>query len=193
MSKYQIIAGSFGLATLKPYLYKGGQMLRTDGGDYPVQVAQFAQSDLASWMGTPIFGEVVLQDQAKEITITLDTVLVEINQSKNIVRTEVAGRAGTVKEYISLGDYYIVLKGGIFSQDPEQFPTDQVNQLIQILNKEEALYISCDFLQLFGVYNIAVASYNMGQRAGNMSSQLFEIRGYSDEPIELTIDDETNL
>lgn len=192
MPKYELISKSF-LGNVKPYIYRDGQVLKTDGGDYPSQQMELAKSDLSSWMGTPIFGEVVLQDQSKQVSITLDTVLIEINQSKNIVRTEIAGRAGTVKEYISLGDYYIVLKGGFFSRDPEQFPTDQVNALIDLLNREEALYISSDFLQLFEVFSYVVATYNMGQRAGNMSSQLFEIRGYSDEPIELTIDEETDL
>jgi len=190
MPEYKLILNSFGLATVKPYIYRGGEFRKTDGGDYPLQQAVLATSDLTSWLGTPVFGEVILQDQNKEITITLDTVLIEINQSKNIVRTEVAGRPGTVKEFVSMGDYYIVLKGGIFSQDPESFPTDDINTLIQLMNKEEALYISSDFLQLFDVFNYVIASYNMGQRAGNMSSQLFEIRGYSDEPIELTIDEE---
>jgi hypothetical protein len=193
MPQYQQILTSMGLGHVKPYLYKDGQMLKTDGGDYPLQQAEFAKSDLASWLGTPIFGEVTLQSQAKDLSITLDTVLIDLNQSKNIVRTEIAGRAGTVKEYISLGDYYIVLKGGFFNQDPEQYPTDDINTLIKILNLEEALYISSDFLQLFGIYNYAVATYNMGQSAGKMSSQLFEIRGYSDEPIELKLDEETNL
>lgn len=193
MSKYDLILRSFALGNLKPYIFQGGEMLPTKGGDYPVQQAELSQSDLTSWLGTPIFGEVVLEDENKELKITLDTVLIEINQSKNIVRTEIAGRDGTVKEYVSKGDYYIVLKGGVFSRDPETYPADEISTLIQLLEKEEALNISNDFLQLFGVFSLVVSTYNMGQRPGNMSNQLYEIRGYSDEPIELTIDEETDL
>lgn len=191
MSKYNAILTGFALGALKPYVYQGGEMLATKGGDYPLQQAELAVSDLTSWLGTPVFGEVTLENQDRSLSITLDTVLIELNQSKNIVRTEVAGRNGTVKEFVSLGDYYIVLKGGVFNQDPESYPTDQVNTLIELLNADEALYISSDFLQLFGVYNYVISTYNMGQRAGAMNSQLFEVRGYSDEPIELTIDDES--
>lgn len=179
-----------GMANVKAYTFADGRMLETGGGDYPAQQVEIRASELASWMGTPVFNEVRLESQDRSISITLETVLVEINQSKNIVRTQVAGREGTVKEYISKGDYFIVLKGGIFSTDPQDYPTDDVTTLIQLLDSEEALLISSDFLQLFGVYNYVVSSYNMPQRIGHQSNQLYEIRGYSDIPIELLIDEE---
>jgi len=188
--KYQQILTANGLANVKAYIYGGGQFLPTDGGDYPEQQVEIASGDLSSWMGTPIFNEVRLESQDRSVSVVLDTVLIEINQSKNIVRTSVAGHAGTVKEYVSMGDYYIVLKGGVYNQDPQLYPAEMVNTLIELLNGDEALVISSDFLQLFDVFNFVVSTYNMPQRSGLVNGQLFEIRGYNDEPLELTIDDE---
>ncbi len=48
-------------------------------------------------------------------SIQLDTVLINISQSKNIVTTALQGRNGTVKEYISDGDYVIQVSGMITS------------------------------------------------------------------------------
>ena len=118
--------------------------------------------------------------------VIFDTVLMAVDLQKVIVKTVVQGRNGTVKEYITNGDYLINIKLLIIGANGVM-PLDEVSELKKALDAPVALAVNSRYLQNLGIYNIVVDDYSMPQIEGGYNMQQVEIRACSDEPIELII------
>lgn len=148
-----------------------------------------------SALGTPVFCNFEIQPGSwtedngtvhEWPFLQFDTVLLTVDQSKNIVKTVIQGRNGTVKEYIADGDYQVNIKLLIIGSNGVM-PLQEVADLKRALDAPVALAVNSRFLQNLGVDNIVVESYIMPQMEGGYSYQAVEIRAISDEPIELKI------
>jgi hypothetical protein len=112
--------------------------------------------------------------------INILPVLFNADQGKNIVKTEVQGRSGTVKEYIALGDYTMSCKGVLTSQSgPKTYPKDEANNLIAMLNAPVALTITGKFINHFGS-SWVVDRYSLEQKEGYPFMLFFSIDLISD-------------
>lgn len=181
-----------------------GQGLQTEEQDDFV----FNEDDIADspvkfseQLGTPIMsnvsfkaGSYTLNNQTVNFEgIDLDTVLINISQSKQVITTAVQGRAGTVKEYISKGDYVINIKGYLISNDNDSYPADDLRILNEILNAPISLDFTSEFLDKFGSFDLTITDYSFPQEAGFRNRQAFDINCLSDNPIELQLNAEANL
>lgn len=119
--------------------------------------------------------------------IVINTVLFTVNQTKNIVKTEIQGRRGTVKEYISDGDFQITVNGSIVSSEPKVYPREAVNRLKNLLEVPLPIQITSEFLNIFDISSVVVESYSFPQTRGVRNVQPFTIQLVSDEPLELQI------
>jgi len=128
--------------------------------------------------------------------LRIDTVLMTVNMSKNIVTTAIQGRNGTVKEYASDGDYQIDVKGVLTGSGHNEYPAIEVEALVRILTVPDTLTVTSAFLDRFGsiapaavegISEVVVESFDFPQSEGFHNVQLFHIRMLSDTPIELTI------
>lgn len=146
-------------------------------------------SNKKSYLGTLVWSDMLLELDG--IEVYFDTVLFNVNQTKNIVKTALQGRNGTIKEYISDGDYVIDIKAALVSQDRE-YPEDAVRNLVAMLQLPFAIEVTSPLLQLFGVYSLVVEDYSFPTQAGFTNTQLVEMNCVSDSPIELIQDDTTN-
>lgn len=116
-----------------------------------------------------------------------ETALIEVNQTKNIVKTSIAGTDGTVKEYMSEGDYIINLKGVIVGEIANQRPDiNQLNSLVAYLKAPLSLPVYCNFLNELLINSVVVESYKLGQREGARNVIDIEINMLSDSVIELS-------
>jgi Domain of unknown function (DUF6046) len=202
MAAFQIILQSLGLQGLKPAVYRAqiGRELEPRGGDYPKQfsdsygniVGDQESGARTSWLGTPVFSDlaIVNRDEGQE-DIVFDTILIEVSQRKNIVTTPVQGRNGTVKEYVSDGDYDVRLRGAVVSNGDNRYPYEEVRDLHQALSSPTTLTIACDYLRLFNVYSLVVTGFRFPQSEGFQNMQSFEIDCISDAPEELIQEDAT--
>jgi hypothetical protein len=115
-----------------------------------------------------------------------DTVLITATQPINIVKTEIQGRPGTVKEYIGAGDMQlnidIIIQGanGVY-------PREEVNRFKRWLDAPVSKKIVAWWLDNIGVSDIVVESYTVPQMKGGYSYQIFNISAISDAPVELKI------
>lgn len=155
-----------------------------------------------SYLNTPVVSELRLVDrvqytkfvngQESEVILDnflpIDTALFTVSQRKNIIRTQVQGMegGGSIKEYISDGDYDITIQGGIYGTNGN-YPKDEVENLLEYLRAPVAIGIISDYLELFEIFEIVVESYNFPQRRGRQSEQLFEIRATSNVSSQLVI------
>lgn len=110
--------------------------------------------------------------------------LLKFGFRKNIVKTMVAGgkRRGTVKEFINAGDWQIEIKGVcIDPNEPERYPTEQVDEIRELCNINEAVEVDNDILRYFEIYSMVIESVNFESMPGVPGAQAYVIRAVSDE------------
>lgn len=149
-----------------------------------------------SALGTPVvidllFKSVTYTDFNKNRQVTTDevrlqTVLCTVSRPSIIVKTQIQGRNGTVKEYISKDDYVITINGIISGQNG-QYPETEALALQRIADAPVAIPVVSRFLNALEIFNIVVEDYSMPQTAGGISKQEFTINSISDDPLELQI------
>lgn len=181
-NKLQLLLTQTGARVIKPMVLRG----ETQQEDQPVATSQ---------LGTPVYSALEIkagsfQTPAGSVNypgVFLDCCLLTVSQTKNIVETAVQGRSGTVKEFISDGDYIVNVQGIISSASPRRYPTESVADLLKCLSAPVAVAVISKYLQQFGIYEIVVRSYDLGQKAGFQSSQAFSVQAVSDQPFELKL------
>lgn len=165
----------------------------------PQKPDNIVQSDdplyIGSQMGTPVYSDLDISGgkwtdtdgtEHQYPAIKCETVLFVVNQAKNIIKTPIAGRDGTVKEYIAKGDYVISINGTL-SGGNDRHPFDLVNDLRRALDAPIALEVNSWFLNRLGIYQIIIEDYNLAQQAGRYSQQDFQINAISDTPVILRV------
>lgn len=157
------------------------------------------QSSRNSYFGTPVFSNLqiepfeyeTLKGETESIKngIIIDTVLMTVTQTKNIISTPIQGRNGTIKEYISDGDFQIDIVGQVVSES-NNYPETDVNELIQICRAPVPIRFVSEFLQWFDINDVVITSFALGQDEGIRNAQSFTMTCVSDTAVEL---DDTNF
>ena len=201
VGRYTISGAVLGL--VKPKLFRPGKGIESNKEDeYKVGELIQDKSDLKpSMFGTPVFSNLEIKPFSYDTLdgeniqiangIIIDTVIITVTQTKNIVKTPIQGRNGTVKEYVSDGDYLIEISGAIVSPD-RTYPQTEVNELIQILKAPLAIpadSLISEYLNWFDIHSIVIESYDFPQTEGTRNQQEFRISAVSDIPVELEIDE----
>lgn len=163
--------------------------------NYGSQISQSAvvEKELYfSMLGTPVvidlkFESVTYKDFNKNITyrtpdVTFETVLCTVSQAKKIIKTEIQGRDGTVKEYIGMDDYQVTINGIIVGEN-RVHPKNKVLQLKSVLDAPVSIPVVSEFLNNLGIFNIVINDYSLPQEAGGYSKQDFSINALSDTDI----------
>jgi hypothetical protein len=141
-----------------------------------------------SGLGTPIFCDMIVNAPADRLNATstsvqLLNVIVVVDQQKNIVKTTVQGFDGTVKEYISDGDYSVSIRGVLYNTFRKDYPRDNAQLLLKIFKRKQALDVTSEYLRLFDIHSLVVESFKMGQEMGRQNMQKFEVTCSSDLPL----------
>lgn len=155
---------------------------------------QFKGANRVSQLGTLVFSDLDISAASyskdgqnfETKKINIDTVLFEVSQEKHIVRTAVQGRDGTVKEYISDGDYAVSIKGVLTGRNGE-YPRDAVSDLMEFLKAPISMKVNSWFLGQFGITDIVVLNFSLSQVEGLQNSQPFQINAVSDTPFEVNL------
>ncbi len=115
--------------------------------------------------------------------LQIDLVVLSVMNTKNIIETTLQGRNGTVKEYISDGDYQIKIDGMLYGKGMNNYPQDEVQKLINICLAPQSINVTSSFLKLFNVEDIVIKSYNIDQQVGMRNCQPFTLNCVSDFPL----------
>lgn len=116
----------------------------------------------------------------------LDTVLITVTKPQRVIKTEIQGRDGTVKEYIGADDARITING-IITGNNGVYPKDEVARLRAWLEAPVTKPVVSWWLGNLGVDNIVVENHSIPQVQGGYSYQMFSIDAVSDFPVELKI------
>ncbi len=211
-SRYRFLLSAMGLQFVKSSLYVPGEQLNshnstgnandsTNGG-FTVSHSDKGDPNMhtgggrppMSELGTPVFSDMLLssvdrkdftwgQEDVETNKVHLLRVLCDVEQTKNIVKTAIQGRNGTVKEYISDGDYIITIRGAITRSYKSNYPKEEMKIFLDLLKQQKSLKVTSEYLMQFGIYEVVVDSYKMGQESGRQNTQTFEINMCSDAPL----------
>lgn len=191
------------------YFGVGGYVLQPlvtmgEGGSYPAaQAIALNESNVKTLIGTPVFMPVIVPEFAypardaagravkKEFARFAfpATTLVDISMSKNIVLTPIQGRAGTVKELISNGDYTVRLRG--FVVGAELYPREGVQRLIELASVPAAFRVENDLFHWLGINNLVVQDFELSAVEGYENTQAFELRCLSDDTVSVQLSEAT--
>lgn len=177
------------------------------------EVGQGDKPDGTSLFGTPLYGTmfierpeysefdydevnkkyvettVILSDNktiGNVVGVFMDGVIIDVNQKRNVVTTEIAGMDGSVKEFINNGDFNISIRGYFADPNPDKYPAVSVRALNTYLKAPVPLKVTNVYLNdYFGVVNIVPISYSFHQEEGVRNVQYFEIECLSDVPFEI--------
>lgn len=144
-----------------------------------------------SYLGTPIYDNLVFppfqyEDEDGEEVLTkrmqFDTVLISVNQNKNVVITPIQGKNGSVKEYINEGDYAVEIDLIVDTMNSSgarktranisKYPEDDMKDLVEILRANVEIPVVSKFLNnIFDITDIVIMSHTAPQREGNLTNQ----------------------
>jgi hypothetical protein len=147
-------------------------------------------------LGTPVYCNIEFLTDSYETNVkgqfrdtprlVYEAVLITVSQAKKIIRTEIQGRNGTVKEYIGQDDYQVQING-IITGPNGHYPVDEVAFLKQMLDAPIPIPVVSTYLNNLGINLLVVDSYELAQEAGGYSYQTFSISCLSDIPQELRL------
>lgn len=151
-------------------------------------------ADKAGVFGLPVFDVVKLQGltytdfEDKEITLpdfTLDIALIEVSQTRNIIRTPITGANGTRKEYISDGDYEIKIVGNLINKLANIPPADLIKSLNAFCKAQVEIAVESGILSYLDISSIVIAESRFKQVQGFRNVIDYELMCYSETPFEI--------
>ncbi len=119
-------------------------------------------------------------------TIYFEAVICTVDFVFNVVRTQIQGFDGTVKEYIGADDAKILIQG-IIAGTNGVYPKDEVAALSRWINAPVSKGVVCPYLQNLGIDKLVVLDSSIPQIAGGYSYQTFTINCISDKAAELIL------
>lgn len=176
-----------------------------------VATEQSDKKESISIFGTPVYGTVFFAQpnydvssfnpDTKQYVVTnfstnlgentqggfiIENCIIDVTQTKNIIKTDVIDFNGSIKEYISESDYVITIRGFLSTTTHDLYPTEEVGILVNYLKAPVALAITSTFLNTqFEINDVVVESYTMQQQQGLRNVQYFQINCSSDFNFEI--------
>jgi hypothetical protein len=183
----------------------GGALLKTQFYNIDQKRVAREQADENTYgvtgnlLGSPVFDAVIFkkpngdatlssQNNGGQITsedLVLPIALLTITQEKNIVRTAIQGRNGTIKEYVSDGDFSVNIKGVIVGVDSNKPPVTELKKLDSFCTSPLTLDVVCNVLDYFKIYTVVIMGYTYEQREGMRNVYDFNLNCVSDIPFEI--------
>ena len=114
----------------------------------------------------------------------VEGVIIEANLARNVVTTQVSGyNGGTIKEFISNGDWNITIRGFVSTNYADLYPEEDT-RLLQLYSKAPiSLKVTSRFLNKYlDINNIVITGLNLFQQQGLRNIQYFEMTCLSDTP-----------
>ena len=121
-------------------------------------------------------------------TLELENAVISITGTKNIVRTPLVGRRGSVKELISIGDYKISVAAFIRSADGS-YPEAQIARMKELYNINESVELICVLTDLLldEGDRVVITDIQYPPTPGVEDGQAVTIECETDSPFELIL------
>ena len=128
------------------------------------------------------------QTEAGTLEVELVDAIAAVSRERRIVSTAMAGRDGTVKEYINDGDWALNLLVGVQAVENgeilDDYPSEALRELRRLLDVKAAIEVQSEFLAIFDITKIVIRSYAATQTTES-NYQAVSISAVSDEEYEV--------
>jgi len=148
-----------------------------------------------SYFGLPVFGTLELEGfgpgngEGGVSNLLIESCIIEVSLPKNIVKTQIAGKAGTVKEMMGLDDYQVKIIGGVFSPKGDlKKPWKQIQQLNAFGRHLQSVQVYNNTLERLGIYDLVIENLRLIPNE-SVNAQRFELQCISDREFELKINE----
>ena len=198
-----------GLSRIRRYgrLGEAGNGMQRVGTNLFVDVpeAQVTEGNVTSSMGVPILMPVkflgsrykTLGQGGQPVFVEYPdwqmppATLVEVTRSKIIQRTRIAGRNGTVKEYIGEDDWQVTFKGLIVNPDSMDAPPETgIRAFREMTGVPDAIGVEADIFEWLGIDSLVVTRRSpLIQLEGFSNVVGYSFEAFSDEPVEVRLRD----
>lgn len=169
------------------------QAVKGVGANFAIPDSAVEEPVGQSYLGTPVidnleFPQGSYTDQDGNVidygAVVVDTVTFSVSRVKNIVKTKIQGRNGTVKEYVSDGDYEITCRGIISNRD-NVLPLNQARDLTKVFEVPQQIPIVSEYLNdLFEIFDVVIEQWDMPQVEGKRNEVPFSFTAVSDVPLD---------
>lgn len=123
-----------------------------------------------------------------------DTTLVHAQKTKDIVKTKVTGRDGTVKELISDGDWSVTFQGFIINdKEPGKYPEEKVKSTRDLYALKQSVRVHSKYLNNLGIFDIVIEGCDFPPLEGYADVQPFELTCVSDTPAIIEINNNARI
>lgn len=140
-----------------------------------------------SLLGTPVFEQLIFSP-LEGSQMVLDCPLIDLQRAKRIVKTNIAGLDGAVKELIAMDDFEITIRGVFVTPDSLDLqPLDAIAELYALFEIAEAIPVASELLSLLGIYSLVIERIRLPDAEGFPSVQAYELDCVSDSPFELLL------
>lgn len=186
-------------------IYDQAQKFDENKETFKFKDVDFESFDKRSLFGTPVYSN--FEIPAGEYTtlkgetisyegVRIDTVLFDLTQERNIVRTQLSGVNGTIKQFISDGDFVINCQGIIVGKSIAEnagfsmaaitgAPEEELRKLKKIISIPKEIEIISSFLDFFDISTVVISAPSFAEKEGSRGEVIFGFQMYSDNPIEL--------
>ncbi len=140
-------------------------------------------TDKSFWSDRYVLCELTLMNSAQERLVINDAVC-SVSKSRSIVKTQIVGHNGTIKEYIDEGDFSIKITVGIVAVENglivDKYPEEGIRELKKFLEDKSTLRVQSSFLDIFDISSIVIESYSLTQETES-NYQSLSITAISDD------------
>lgn len=154
---------------------------------------KFQESIGVSSLGTLLYDDITFPAGAYKTNqgvvvnyeeLKIESVTFVVSQQKNIVKTPISGRNGTVKEYNNDGDYEITLLANLNESDA-LFPADTILLFQELKKVPESISIISKILNsIFDIDDVVIDEFEMNPNTGK-SNVLLSMKLTSDLPFNI--------
>lgn len=157
-----------------------------EGAGSPIQTGELTipVTDRSYWEGRYVLTEITIRKEDGD-TLTINDAVVNVSLEKHIVRTALVGLEGTIKEYISNGDYEISMNVGIVAVDSsgsivDEYPQEGIRRVRGFLEENNSLEVSSPFFDILGIDRMVVTRFSLHQDT-HSNRQTIEVKALSDK------------
>lgn len=145
---------------------KGAHSYNKEGREFASSPVGVPITDPTDWLGAYTLCPLLLRlEDGAELSIP--DAVVAMTRTKNIVTTQVVGMVGTVKEYISDGDFDINIAVGIQGVEDGKianvYPEEGLRELRKFLEIDKPISVQSAFFDLFEINRLVIKSYSLTQ------------------------------
>jgi hypothetical protein len=185
ISQIQTISKGVALGAIKPLFYRiDRDKAKSENLDY-----EDYYEVTSNLTGKAVYDAIIFKDPNNNDTNTITekdlkigVALISASQEKNIVKTQVIGREGTVNTYVNKGNWNITIKGVVVNPLANKRPSEDLRKLDTFAGYATQLTVISNFLLDLDVKTIIIENVSYEQREGMRNVYDYTLTCFSEIP-----------